>query len=63
MIGKKISVYGGKYFVMFNPTELAVGFRLGQFCMTKRKPDHKNRKKRQYKKILPKKQRIIRYVS
>jgi small subunit ribosomal protein S19 len=46
LIGAAIKVHNGNRFVTLNVTENHVGFKLGQFALTKKSVRHKNKKKK-----------------
>jgi ribosomal protein S19 len=49
LIGKKVSVYNGKYFISVILKKFAIGYRLGQFTLTRKKPIHSGKYKQRKK--------------
>jgi len=56
LIGKKIAVYNGKTFIIYNVTEDSYGFKLGEFSVTRQKPKHAGKVK--HKKKVEKKNKL-----
>lgn len=50
LLDKKIAIYNGKVFVSLNIIKRITGYRLGAFCITRKKPPHIG-KQRQIKKV------------
>lgn len=45
LVGKKVQVYNGKQFHEFSVNLSMVNFKIGQFCITKKKVVHKQKTK------------------
>lgn len=43
-IGKKVKIYNGQSFFIFNITKFMVGFRFGEFILTRKILSHKKKK-------------------
>jgi len=49
LVGKKIAVYNGNVFIIYNVSIDSVGFKLGEFSVTRIKPNHAGKIKNQKK--------------
>ena len=56
---KKICTYNGKLFVVLNPNKNSKGFKLGEFSVTRKLAKHPQKKKRQFKKVKPKINKLL----
>jgi len=56
---KKICTYNGKLFVVLNPNKDLKGFKLGEFSVTRKLAKHPQKKKRQFKKVKPKINKLL----
>jgi hypothetical protein len=50
LLDKKISIYNGKVFISLYVIKQVVGYKLGSFCVTRKKPPHIGKQK-QIKKV------------
>jgi len=50
LLDKKISIYNGRVFISLNVIKQIIGYKLGSFCITKKKPPHIGKQK-QIKKV------------
>lgn len=58
LLDKKISIYNGKVFISLNVINKIVGYKLGAFCITKKKPPHVG-KQRQIKKVSRSREKMV----
>jgi len=58
LVDKKISVYNGKVFVTLNVLHKVLGYKMGQFCITRKKPPHTGKQK-QVKKVSRAHERMV----
>jgi len=49
LLYKKIGVYNGKVFISVNVSANNIGYKLGQFCITRIKPPHRGKQKQKKK--------------
>ena len=49
LIGKKIAVYNGCVFIIYNVVEDSIDFKLGEFSVTRKKPNHAGKVKQKKK--------------
>jgi ribosomal protein S19 len=49
LLFKKIGVYNGKVFLSLNVAVPFIGYKLGQFCITRIKPPHRGKQKQKKK--------------
>jgi len=45
LLDKKISIYNGRVFISLNVIKQIIGYKLGSFCITKKKPPHIGKQK------------------
>jgi len=50
LIDKKVSIYNGRVFISLNVIKQIMGYKLGSFCITRKKPPHIGKQK-QIKKV------------
>jgi len=50
LLDKKISIYNGKVFISLSVLNPIIGYKIGSFCITKKKPPHIGKQK-QVKKV------------
>jgi len=50
LLDKKISIYNGRVFISLNVIKPIIGYKIGDFCITKKKPPHIGKQK-QVKKV------------
>jgi hypothetical protein len=50
LLDKKISIYNGRVFISLNVIKSIIGYKIGYFCITKKKPPHIGKQK-QVKKV------------
>jgi hypothetical protein len=58
LLDKKISIYNGKVFITLNVLKKVVGYKLGSFCITRKKPPHTGKQK-QVKKVSRARERMV----
>jgi len=65
LLDKKISIYNGKVFISLYVIKQVVGYKLGSFCVTRKKPPHIGKQKqikkvsKSNKKLVEERKRII----
>ena len=65
LLDKKISIYNGKVFISLYVIKQVVGYKLGSFCVTRKKPPHIGKQKqvkkvsKTNKKLVEERKRII----
>ena len=65
LLDKKISIYNGKVFISLYVIKQVVGYKLGSFCVTRKKPPHIGKQKQNKKvsktnkKLVEERKRII----
>jgi hypothetical protein len=58
LLDKKIAIYNGKVFITLNVLRQVVGYRLGSFCITRKKPPHTGKQK-QVKKVSRTREKMV----
>jgi ribosomal protein S19 len=58
LLDKKISIYNGKVFISLNVIKQIIGYKLGSFCVTRKKPPHIGKQK-QNKKVSRSQQKLV----
>lgn len=58
LVDKKIGIYNGKVFITLNVSKNIMGYKLGQFCITRKKPPHVGKQK-QTKKVSRSLERLV----
>jgi hypothetical protein len=58
LLDKKISIYNGKVFITLNVLKKVIGYKLGSFCITRKKPPHTGKQK-QVKKVSRARERMV----
>jgi ribosomal protein S19 len=58
LLDKKISIYNGKVFISLNVIKQIIGYKIGSFCVTRKKPPHIGKQK-QNKKVSRSQQKLV----
>jgi len=58
LLDKKVSIYNGKVFISLNVIKQIIGYKLGSFCVTRKKPPHIGKQK-QNKKVSRSQQKLV----
>jgi hypothetical protein len=58
LVDKKISIYNGKVFITLNVLQKILGYKMGSFCITRKKPPHVGKQK-QIKKVSRTRERMV----
>jgi hypothetical protein len=58
LVDRKISIYNGKVFVTLNVLRKLIGYKLGSFCITRKKPPHTGKQK-QVKKVSRAREKMV----
>lgn len=58
LLDKKISIYNGKVFISLNVIKPIIGYNIGSFCITKKKPPHIGKQK-QVKKVSKSNKKLV----
>ena len=65
LLDKKVSIYNGRVFISLNVIKQIIGYKLGSFCITRKKPPHIGKQKqikkvsKSNKKLVEERKRII----
>ncbi len=62
LLFNKLYIYNGKFVSTFNFNNIHKGFKLGEFCFTRKRPLHKGKRK-QAKKVIKKNMKVIRQMN
>jgi ribosomal protein S19 len=58
LLDKRISIYNGKVFITLNVIKKIIGYKIGSFCITRKKPPHVGKQK-QIKKVSRTREKMV----